>query len=92
MTRREQDDALLFRYHDGDVLTPEEHARVEELMEREVRKNRKRRPSGGQRTAAERQARRRQTIIERGLKLVRVIVPEAREAEIKEIARRMREK
>lgn len=48
------------------------------------------RPSGGQRTAAERQARRKLKIAAQGLKKVAVLVPESRVDEIRAIAEKMR--
>jgi hypothetical protein len=89
-TRREQDDDILFRHFDGDILTPEEHARVEELMERELNKNR-RRPSGGLATARDRMARMRERQSEQGMKRVEVTVPETRADEIRQIAATMRQ-
>ena len=90
MTRREQDDDLLFRHFDGDILTPEEHARVEELAERELKKNR-RRTSGGAATARDRMARMRARQSEQGMKRVEVTVPETRAEEIRQIAATMRQ-
>ena len=90
MTRAELDSDLLFRYHDGDILTPEEHARVEELAERELKKNR-RRTSGGAATARDRMARMRARQKQQGLKQVLVAVPAARADEIKQIAATMRQ-
>jgi len=51
----------------------------------------RKRQSGGQRTAAERQRARTARLAAEGLKPVRVIVPVDREAEIKQVAEQMRE-